>query len=333
MKKGFWIVSVMSVLSACSTDFELEADWKDISIVYGFLSIQDTAHYIRVEKAFLAPGSDATKIAKIADSLYYDDKVQVQLQRVNSGQTFTLERVDGTLEGYSREEGTFAKQPNILYKIRASDIKLKAGETIRLIVNRGESAEPVTAETVVLSEISPRETNPANPVNFGYERNVSFAWDSDVSAQIFDLSLEIHYRESVPGSSGNFISKKLNWTLNSEILREDNSSVRTTYTIKGEEFFRFMQASLEPVNDRIRIFDNFDLRITGAGAELVELLRVARANSGITSSQAIPLYTNISEGRGIFSSRSSAVRTGLTLNTASLDSLKNGIYTRNLNFR
>lgn len=333
MKKGFWFILIMFVLGACSTDFELEAEWRDIPVVYGFLSIQDTAHYIRVEKAFMEPGGDASKIAKIADSLYYDAKVQVQLQRVNTGQTFDMQRVNGTLEGYPREDGTFATEPNILYKIRASDIKLKAGEMIRLVINRGEDKEPVTAETVVLSEIMPRESNPFSPVNFGYERNVSFAWDAEQSAQVFDLRLILHYFESTPGNPNNLIEKQLNWPLNPEIVRENNGSSRVDYTIKGEELYKFLQANLQPVNDRIRRFDSFDVQITGAGEELVELLRIIRANSGITSSQAVPLYTNISEGRGIFSSRSFATRTGLTLNSASLDSLKNGVYTRNLNFQ
>lgn len=333
MKKGFWFILIMFVLGACSTNFELEADWRDIPVVYGFLSIQDTAHYIRVEKAFLEPGGDATKIAKIADSLYYDAYVQVQLQRVNTGQTFDMQRVNGTLEGYPREDGTFASEPNILYKIRSSEIKLKAGETIRLVINRGEDKEPVTAETVVLSEIVPRESNPFSPVNFGYDRNVSFAWDTDQSAQLFDLRLVLHYFESMPGNPNNLIRKQLNWPLNPEIIRENTGSSRVDYTIKGEELYKFLQASLEPVNDRIRRFDSFEVQITGVGEELVELLRITRSNSGITGSQAVPVYTNISEGRGIFSSRSMVVRSGLTLNSASLDSLKNGIYTRGLNFQ
>lgn len=326
-------LSLGLLVISCSTDFELEAAWKDIPVAYGFLSKQDTAHYIRVEKAFLQAGGDAEKIAQIADSLYYDDKVQVQLQRVSNGQTFTLQRIDGAADGYPRKEGTFATVPNILYKIRASEIQLKAGETIRLIINRGENTVPVTAETTILSEIEPRESNPFSPVNFGYDRNVSFAWDTDVSAQIFELRLILYYLESAPGNPNNLMPKNLTWTVNDEILREDNGSNRISYTIKGEELYKFLQSSLEPVSDRIRIFDSFDIQITGAGEELVELLQVSRANSGITSSQSIPIYTNLSEGRGIFSSRAYVARTGLTLNSSSQDSLRNGVYTRNLNFQ
>lgn len=321
------------LLVACSNEVELEANWKDIPVVYGFLSQQDTAHYIRVEKAFLEPGGNADQIAQIADSLYYDNKVQVSLERVTTGQSFAMQRVDGTLEGYPRADGVFATQPNFLYKVNAENIKLREGETIRLVINRGENTELITAETTILGEIVPRETSPLSPVNFGYDRPVNFSWNAEEQAQIFDLRLIIHYLESVPGNSSDLQPKELTWVLNDNILRDIDSGTRTTFTIDGIELYKFLEANLTPVSDRIRIFQSFDIQVTGAGEELVELLRIAQANSGITSSQAVPIYSNISEGRGIFSSRSQVIRTDLTLNFTSQDSLRNGIYTRDLNFR
>lgn len=323
----------VSFFTACSTDFELEADWKDIPVVYGLLSLQDTAHYIRVEKAFLEPGGDATKIAQIADSLYYDTKTQVQLQRVSNGQLFTLQRVNGTLEGYPRQNGAFAGVPNILYKIRATDLQLKAGEQIKLIINRGENTLPVTAQTTILSNITTRETTPPNPINLNYDRTVSFAWDAATTAKVFDFRLVLHYRESAPGSTTNFENKTLTWLLSENLQREDETSQRVSYSIKGEEFYKFLQANLTPVSDRIRKFDTIDMLITGAGAEILAQIRIAQANTGVTSSQVIPVYTNLSEGRGVFSSKSTAARLGLTISPASQDSLAKGIYTRNLNFQ
>lgn len=327
------LIALVLLTLSCSNDFELEATWKDIPVVYGFLSRQDTAHYIRVEKAFLEPGGNASQIAQIADSLYYDDKVQVQLERVSSGQTYLMQRVDGSKEGYPREDGAFATQPNVLYKIPATAINLRAGETIRLLINRGEDKAPATAETKILDEIIPRETNPLSPVNFGYDRSVSFAWNTDEAAQIFDLRLIIHYLESKPGNSNDFEAKELVWVLADDLLRENQDASRVTYEVEGIELYKFLAANLEPVSDRVRIFQTFDIQITGAGEELVEALRLIRINSGITSSQTIPTYTNLSEGRGIFSSRSMAIRTGLTLNSAAQDSLRDGMFTRDLNFR
>ncbi|MFN7115765.1 MAG: hypothetical protein ACK4TA_03145 [Saprospiraceae bacterium] len=324
---------------ACSTDFEIEADWKDIPVVYGLLSLQDTAHYVRVEKAFLEPSGDATKIAQIADSLYYDAKVQVQLQRVSNGQTFTLQRVDGATEGYPRKDGPFATVPNILYKMPAPAIQLKANEHIRLIINRGETLEPVTAQTTVLGEMTIREPSAnTSTLNFGYDRSLTFGWDATPAARFFDLRLILHYEESQAGNPNLFEPKSITWILADDLIREDTTSSRVRFpqgnaVFRGEEFYRFLQANLTPLSDRVRRFVNLDIVITGAGKEVVEQLRITEANTGVTSSQAVPIYSNLSEGRGIFSSKTTVARLSMPLNSASLDSLKNGIYTRNLNFK
>lgn len=334
----FIIFCTISLLAlACSTDFELEADWQDIPIVYGFLSLQDTAHYLRVEKAFLQPGGDANQIAKIADSLYYNSQVQVQLKRLGNGQIFTLQRIDGSKEGYPRQGGTFANAPNILYKIRASEIQLKAGESLQLLINRGANKPLVTAEASMLGDIKPRESNPVNPLNLAYDRSVNFVWDAPLEAKVFDLRLILHYRESIPGNTAQFVNKNLTWVLSENLQREDSTTTRVTFpakgTFRGEEFYKFLQANLTPVSDRIRKFDNLDIQITGVGRAFVEYLRITQANTGITSAQEIPIYTNLSEGRGIFSSKTKTSRIGLTLTQTSQDSLIRGIYTRNLNFQ
>ena len=83
----------------------------------------------------------------------------------------------------------------------------------------------------------------------------------------------------------------------------------------------------------VRFFDGFDIYVTGAGEELLEFVRVSQANTGITSAQSIPTYTNVSDGLGIFTSRSQVLRSGLQLNSIALDSLREGIFTRDLNFQ
>lgn len=39
--------------ASCETDFDINADWKDITVVYGALNQNDSIHYIRIQKLFL----------------------------------------------------------------------------------------------------------------------------------------------------------------------------------------------------------------------------------------------------------------------------------------
>src|SRR5688572_11948988 len=137
MKWIFGLLTFVAILTACDNELVVTDEWEDISVVWGLLNKSDTAHYIRVEKAFLDPTTSALDIARIPDSLYYENAT-VSLKRVNTGQVFMLERVNGELEGYPREEGIFAETPNYLYKIKANVINLVIGEKYEFVLDKGD---------------------------------------------------------------------------------------------------------------------------------------------------------------------------------------------------
>lgn len=329
------LLSIASLLfvSSCSTDFQLEGEWKDIPVVYAFLNSQDTAHYIRVEKAFLEPGGNALEIARIADSLYYDNIV-VQIEKVNTGQVFTLERVDGNLEGYPRQDGIFAEAPNYLYKIRQAVIDLEGGEPLRFKLDRGADGDMVTAETTVLSNLVPVEASPPSEIGLPtYERLLNIAWEAGDEARLFDVRFLVKYRESDPNTPGGFLDKQIEWVISPLLVRDENiNSNRVQISVRWEDFFRNLAAQIDGSDNLIRIFAGMDLIVTGAGKELEDFLTVSNANIGITSSQAIPSYSNLSEGLGVFTSRTVMRRSSIKLRSVPCDSLMNGIYTQGLGF-
>jgi len=317
----------------CTTDFTLEAEWKDIPVVYAFLDPTDEAHYIRVEKAFLQEGGDAREIAQIADSLYYDNAT-VQLQKVGSSQLYTLEKVDGNLEGFPREGGVFATAPNYLYKILQSNINLVGGSEVRFILNRGDGLPPVTAEIVLLNPIAPLQNQPPNPINFStYERAINISFNPGPHAQLFDIRWVVNYLENTPENPSQFEPKQVTWVLESKLEREDGSSNSVLYRVKSENFFQFLSGAIDPATDRVRKFVDIDIQITAVGQELADYIRVSGANLGITSSNQIPVYTNMSEGRGLFTSRTDIVLPGYQLDVNSITLLKTGPLTQNLNFQ
>lgn len=316
----------------CTTDFDLEAEWKDIPIVYAFISIQDTAHYVRVQKAFLEPGGNALEIAQIPDSIYYQN-INVELVNLQTGQSYTLDRVDGNLEGYPKEEGVFADSPNVLYKVRANQLNLKGGERLRLVLNRGDELPLVTAETTVVTEIDSVTSVPSRNINrWLYTELKQLAWRPGPEARIFDARLVIHYRESQPSNPSVFERKSLEWVVNPSVFNESNEP-RVTINASGDAFYRFIGNNISKSVGEIRLFEELELVVTGAGEELYQFVRLRQSNAGITSAQNLPVYTNMSEGLGIFSSRYTMRRTGIRLQQEARDSLVNGIYTKDLNFR
>lgn len=320
--------------SACSNDIDLVAEWKDIPIVYGLISKSDTANYIRIEKAFLDNDKSALDIAQIPDSLYYDN-ITVQLK--GAGNTYDLYRVDGNLEGYPREAGIFANSPNYLYKLKLPmGEELVGKEEYILEINRGDNLPLVTSSAVVLDDITIRspgfDPDDAAPINWSNVMRVE--WRATPEAQIFDATLFLHIEEEDVSNPANDRVLTLEWKIGeNEPQQVTNNSVRMEIKIPGSQLYQFLANRLEANPNVAREFLGFDVLIVGGGVELSDYINAGNANQGITSTQVIPNYTNISEGRGIFSSKNSVLHQGYQINGETVDSLQNNPLTRDFNFQ
>ena len=333
MKKTLFFILTAFVLTtlSCSNDFEVATDWKDIPVVYGLLNLQDPTHYLRVEKAFLDPDANAETIARIPDSLYYENAL-VQLERVSNGQVFNLSRVDGNLVGLQRDSGVFAGAPNWLYKIDSSQIKLKEGESIRLRIDRGNGLQEVSSETLILKPSALKSPAPTGGTfRFDYGKETKITWVASPDAKIFDVKLVINYTEYEIANPANKWNRKIDWNWYRGYRNLDGST--TLSVVKdGVEFYEVLRNNV-PVNSALkRVLSGIDIIIIGGGESLEKYINVGLANTGITGSQELPSYSNLSEGRGIFSSITKLESKGLLLNPSSWDSLRVGVITKDLNF-
>lgn len=319
---AFIIVAIS--ISACSNDLDLVSDWKDVPVVYSLLDASDTAQYIRVEKAFLDPNTSALALAQIPDSLYYENITVKLIDPL--GEELAFDLIDANLDGFQREEGIFANEPNYVYKRKTDDIEFVAGGLYKLEVQRGDNLPTVTAETNVLAPIEIKVPNPQLTIRLQHESPFKVKWTAGEEAKIFDVYLHFNYEETEEGNPNNFIDKTLTWRMGSNVVDDEVS-------VDGEEFYQFIMSSLDPLENGIRIPKSIEIQVDGAGKELQTYLTILEANSGITSSQELPVFTNLSEGRGLFSSRFTALEIDYVIGANTRDSLVTGIYTKDLNFQ
>lgn len=317
---------------SCSNDFDVNAKWKDIPVVYGLLDISDTAHYIRVERAYLDPKADALVLAKITDSIYYENAT-VRLERVSNGEVFTLQKVDGNKWGYPREDGIFATDPNWLYRIDSTVLRLKAGEKIRLRIDRDNGLPEVTSNALILTPI--KLNTPQSGTNgFSFNSNgfskTNIAWTAADSAYIFDATLFVRYAEYPKINPADVVYKTIKWPWARSLRRESNNNFDVEKI--GVEFYELMKNNIEVNDDLKRIFIGIDVEIIAGGNALQKYVNVSSANTGITASGEIPTYSNISEGLGIFDSVNKFRRNGVGIQDKTRDTLKMGYLTKNLNF-
>ena len=333
----FLLLPAALMTQACSNDFDVAAPWKEIPAVFAILSPKDTAHYIRVEKAFLDPKTSALEIAQIADSLYYpENAIDVYLERTSTGELIQLQRVDGNLEGHVREDGIFANQPNWLYKTKQI---LQEGETYRFRMIRADGNPDVTAETTLPATFEFQSPNPQQlPPKIGFVRSAptTIAWRTDVNGVYFKLDFQIRYREETPGGAL-IMRDTLHWTPVQNVERGDNIVSAGKYKgeakISADAFFNFLVANIPAANDRFRYFDGIDITIQGGGREIKAYQETASANSGLTGAEVIPVYTNLSEGYGLFTGKNTAVLNKILVGVETINSMNEQSPAKDLNFR
>jgi hypothetical protein len=324
MKSLAGLLLIVTLCYSCDNELIVTDEWKDIPVVWGLLSASDTAHYIRVEKAFLDPTTSALDIARIPDSLYYDDAV-VTLRRIASGETFTLTRVDGDLEGYPREGGTFAETPNYLYKITADDLGLTVENEYEFVLRRDDVSPLVTARTIILPKPVLRVPQAGAALPFRANSTFTFQWNEMPDAGLFDVHLRFHYLERSPATGNIYMPRSFLWTVKKNLTNREHK-------IDGSEFFNAVAANIDEDPTAQRLFESIDIVVWCGGKQLQEFLKVIQANQSITSTQDIPSYTNLSEGIGIFTSRNISENKGFQLTEIALDSLRDGQKTKDLNF-
>ncbi len=327
-------VFIFSIYS-CSNDFDITEDTKDIPVVYGLLNPSDTATYLRIERGFISDDQSALEIAQIPDSLYYQD-LDARIVDLETDIEYMLSRVDGNLEGYVRDQGIFSIAPNYLYKLTKDEFNIEEGKQYELRLNRGDGLSQVTASTVTIQ--NPIISRPGDAFDLSFRRGFEtfFEWryvnsiEDENIAGIFDLYLDLKYQESIDNAP--FESKRVRWKLASN-LRESTGNRTWSIPVDGQRFFSTMAAGIEVNPLAVRSFSNIDLVLVSGGQEVVEFISIGQANLGITSSQDVPTYTNLSEGVGIFSSRNSLVKNSIGVTAETLDSLRLGQLTKDLNFQ
>jgi len=327
---GFCTIALS--ISSCSNELELIDTWEDIPVAYALLNRQDSIHYIRVEKAFLDPERSALDVAQISDSLYYDN-AQVEVKNLQTEEVYTFERVNATEEGLMRNVGIFATEPNVLYRhVFENGENWVGGQSYELSVRRGDETEPARATATIVSDMAFVNLPDDLALEWVYDRNTTVNWRIEQDARLFNMDIIIEIEEINATNPSERETKFLVWEVDRNIERVNDNSPAMFYTIPGERIYRFIADELEPSSTVNRVFKGFQYRVSASGAELEQFINVTSANTGITSSQVILTYTNIENGVGLFGSSNDMISPQLQLESASRDSLRDGIFTKNLNF-
>ncbi|MCF8302296.1 MAG: hypothetical protein K9I94_03395 [Bacteroidales bacterium] len=312
------LLTLLFVFPACETDFDVTADWEDVTVVYGLLNQNDTTHYIRISKGFLGEGN-ALHMAKEMDSLYYEEgALDATIEEWDANEsgivnTYELDRIITQ----NKEPGTFAYPEQVLYTF---DAALNQDHIYKLVINNKERNKQVTARSPLVRDFTiekPALNHPTEPTLYfpdnDYTKEVE--WRTGRNGKRYEVVINFHYREQLSGEPvrDTFITWAGFPTKKADIVTGDNwTSEPMKFTIVNKSFYAFLEERI-PYDDpgkesqvRGRYADSIEFVFSVAADEFNTYLELNNAASLV---EERPEYTNINNGTGLFSARFQKSRT------------------------
>lgn len=307
------LTALASLFQACSTDVDLYADYKDITIVYGLLDPQQDTNYIKINKAFLG---DANVLSQIADSCNYPGKLDVRLIEYRSNLNSnnyekTREFALDTITVHNKKYGVFYAPDQLVYytnyKIHANNDYHKYRYDLQ--IDRGDTL--ITSSTDVVGGKNIYIT----PTTFNFSSTTDLAsvkWNQCPNTARFELVIYFHYVEVGPTNDSVEQVVKV-WSRNEVESAIPKKNGMYYFQYPTSELFASIAKNIEksPYQgnaERLFFEPSIELVLSAGGEELNNYILV---NGDVTSIvQTIPDYSNINGGFGVFSSRTQYVHRG-----------------------
>lgn len=313
---------LVTVFSSCSKDFDSNASYKDVTVVYGILNADEPVNYIKIYKGYLTSG-DAYDAAQEFDSLYYFDKIDVVLEEYVSGRKMNEWHLDTTTQ-IPRVPGDFTSK-QLLYKVE-NPLRKDASYTLR-ITNK-ETGRVITSQTNIVGDF--RITQPATEaLNIFNATSNPFGFSTPSNGAAYDIYQYFYWIER-DKNTREVTEKCIKRRINADYI----SSTSMQYV--PAMLLNAIAANVHP-DDNVERYLKMDSCIKFEVWAVTPDLYKYVSTSAITSSVVMDrlVYTNITCDddlvSGVFASRSCSSK-WFKLTRQSQEAIVDGNQTRNLGF-
>jgi hypothetical protein len=329
--KAAMIAGTLVLAGGCSTDLEVNAPYKEITVVYGLMSTNELTHWVLINKAYLGEG-DAFLYAQIPDSNQYTDE-QLQnavIEELDNGTVVnTYPLLDSLLD--NRVEGTFYNPVHKAYYFNAANLNTNRDYRFRATVKGNE----VTATTPMVNDfvINGPDASATQKIGLvttnGNYTDYELNWTSGRDGRRYQVDHVFKYVEVRNGTDST--AKAISLRMGTRVTGGLDGGEALNATIDGESFYQSIGSIIQndPTVEK-RVFKGIDLVFWVASDEFHTYLQLADPVSGIVEER--PDYTNLDNGYGLFGSRYFKSVNNKQLSNESADELVNGQYTGTLNF-
>lgn len=332
MKKILLALTAVAALSSCDNEVDINAEYQDLSIIYGMLNPKLDTNYVRVQRGYLGTEPASSSFGQ-SDSLYYDTAdIAVYIREYSKdASTFDKEAPLVYDNSIPLDSGLFTSDGYYLFRV-PSEMAIQNEKEYEVAVIRKDGSE-ASARTGIVGEIVieiPRATVTAKVYNgliqFRVRQDLTGnSPDATIKMTAYQPLIKFHYKEV------NLLTKVEEFkttTITLPLVESRFDDINLTFT--GNELNQALAERLEKNPNIIRFFRSLDVEIYGASEELMTFIELNKPSTGINQNR--PDYSQVINGSGILSSRTFSRRLDVSLQTQLYDRLIVSQTTCDLNF-
>jgi hypothetical protein len=306
-KHYFLLLVLIVLLGSCKDDLEVNADWKDITVVYGLLDQNDTVHYLKITKAFLGPGN-ALSFAKIPDSSNYKQKLDVRIEgwemtsKYDSNLMQTIRFDTVTITNKQEGDSVFYFPDQLVYKSEGNST-LNSKYIYKLFIIDPKTGKEVTAQTSLVQKIGTISKPQPAPARASFTPGIKSQaiWTTAEGGKRYQFVGRFYYIETKNADSSQTM-KYIDWVIFNSLRTETtDGGIELQYSYSNDVFYVVLGNKIPVDNSVRRTAYKMEYIFTIAAEDLNTYMEVTEPSYTIV--QEKPPFTNITNGIGLFSSR------------------------------
>ena len=318
MKNFFWTIFLaVALFSSCETDFELNAPYKTIPVVYGLLDQSLDTQFVKINKSYLANVNNAN-FAPINDCTQFEYIVAV-LEEYNQnnlliGSDTLQEMMVGNLDSgifyedsqkiYFLETSSnpLVQENNYKLKVNVPDKNLNFSAQTDLVNGAGLIFDFLSKITLQISGFRCADNDLATTDEYFDPR---LDWKTTINGKRYELILRFAYVEHL--LNGDTAQKFIDWDLGDQTSINTNGGESMFKVISGSSFFEMIESRLSSykLENQIekRTFDSkaIEFILTTGNEDLNTYMQINEPVTSIVTER--PIFTNVDNGIGLFGSK------------------------------
>ncbi len=317
---------VISIFSTCETEVNISADWKDITVIHGFIN-EGFGCVVRIRKTFNGD-QNAFEMSKIADSSNYREPVEVYMQEIFKEFTteYPMVRYD-----YPKDSGLFPQSNNYWW---FGEPYIDSRKQYQIIVYFPNRDKYVSAKTHIIPKASiMRPSRTTKYLYFTEDYPFTLVFQSKDFGEFYQFKIRFNYVDYYNDLTrkDNFIEWDLEPIIISPAPLPDELKEIYKKKLSYEAIYGFLASHIsEDSSILYRELSGIDIRLF-IGTHEYNLYY--NEGKGLEFGNERKKFTNVVNGTGIFTSIAVTELKGLVPDQSSLDSLAYGQITGKLGFK